>query len=105
MTVLSTAKTPPFPISDQAADVSEDVRLKHRYLDLRRPAMFQTLQMRHQVTKSIRHFLDENGFLDIETPILTKSSPEGARDYLVPSRVHEGNFTPFRNRRRFLNSF
>lgn len=54
--------------------------------------MFQTLQMRHQVTKSIRHFLDENGFLDIETPILTKSSPEGARDYLVPSRVHEGEF-------------
>ncbi|MFE7495436.1 aspartate--tRNA ligase, partial [Bacillus velezensis] len=92
VTVLSTAKTPPFPISDQAADVSEDVRLKHRYLDLRRPAMFQTLQMRHQVTKSIRHFLDENGFLDIETPILTKSSPEGARDYLVPSRVHEGEF-------------
>lgn len=92
VTVLSTAKTPPFPISDQAAEVSEDVRLKHRYLDLRRPAMFQTLQMRHQVTKSIRHFLDENGFLDIETPILTKSSPEGARDYLVPSRVHEGEF-------------
>ncbi len=76
VTVLSTAKTPPFPISDQAAEVSEDVRLKHRYLDLRRPAMFQTLQMRHQVTKSIRHFLDENGFLDIETPILTKALPK-----------------------------
>ncbi|MCY8933847.1 aspartate--tRNA ligase [Bacillus atrophaeus] len=90
--VLSAAKTPPFAISDQADEVSEDVRLKHRYLDLRRPAMFNTLQMRHNVTKAVRHFLDENGFLDIETPILTKSSPEGARDYLVPSRVHEGEF-------------
>ena len=73
-------------------DVSEDVRLKYRYLDFRRPAMFETLKMRHQTTKAIRDFLDDEGFLDIETPILTKSTPEGARDYLVPSRVHEGEF-------------
>lgn len=92
VTVLNEAKTPPFVISDQADEVSEDVRLKYRYLDLRRPAMFETMKMRHEVTKAFRHFLDDHGFLDIETPILTKSTPEGARDYLVPSRVHEGEF-------------
>ncbi|GIN75274.1 Aspartyl-tRNA synthetase [Bacillus paralicheniformis] len=90
--VLSAAKTPPFAISDQAAEVSEDIRLKHRYLDLRRPEMFNTLKMRHNVTKAVRSFLDDNGFIDIETPVLTKKTPEGARDYLVPSRVHEGEF-------------
>lgn len=90
--ILSSSKTPPFMISDQTDEVSEDVRLKHRYLDLRRPVMFDTFQMRHNVTKSIRNFLDDHGFLDVETPILTKSTPEGARDYLVPSRVHEGQF-------------
>jgi len=92
VTILNSAKTPPFTISEKLDDVSEDIRLKYRYLDLRRPMMFETLKMRHQVTKSIRQFLDENGFIDIETPILTKSTPEGARDYLVPSRVHEGEF-------------
>ncbi|RLQ98100.1 aspartate--tRNA ligase [Falsibacillus albus] len=89
--ILNEAKTPPFVISD-AADVSEELRLKYRYLDLRRPVMYETLKMRHDVTKSFRNFLDNEGFLDIETPILTKSTPEGARDYLVPSRVHPGEF-------------
>lgn len=91
ITILNEAKTPPFVIDDKT-DVSEDVRLKFRYLDLRRPNMFETLKMRHQVTKAMREYLDGEGFLDIETPILTKSTPEGARDYLVPSRVHPGEF-------------
>ncbi|MBZ5749353.1 aspartate--tRNA ligase [Metabacillus rhizolycopersici] len=92
VTIINAAKNPPFMIEDKSEEVSEDVRLKYRYLDLRRPALFNTIKMRHNVTKSMRNFLDENGFLDIETPILTKSTPEGARDYLVPSRVHEGEF-------------
>ena len=91
ITILNASKTPPFSIDDKV-EVSEDVRLKYRYLDLRRPAMFETLKMRHQVTQTMRNFLDSEGFLEIETPILTKSTPEGARDYLVPSRVHEGEF-------------
>lgn len=91
ITIINEAKTPPFAIEDKT-EVAEDVRLKYRYLDLRRPAMFETFKMRHQVTKVMRDFLDAKGFLDIETPILTKSTPEGARDYLVPSRVHEGEF-------------
>ncbi|MDQ0224757.1 aspartate--tRNA ligase [Bacillus sp. 7586-K] len=92
VTIINAAKNPPFLIEDKSDEVSEDVRLKYRYLDLRRPALFNTIKMRHEVTRSMRNFLDENGFLDIETPILTKSTPEGARDYLVPSRVHEGEF-------------
>jgi aspartyl-tRNA synthetase len=91
VTIINEAKTPPFSITDNT-DASEDVRLKYRYLDFRRPVIFETLKMRHQVTKTIRDFLDSEGFLDIETPILTKSTPEGARDYLVPSRVHSGEF-------------
>ncbi|WP_050615876.1 aspartate--tRNA ligase [Bacillus testis] len=91
VTIINEAKTPPFTIDDKS-DVSEEVRLKYRYLDLRRPAMFETLQMRHRITKSVRDYLDSEGFLDIETPILTGSTPEGARDYLVPSRVHDGEF-------------
>jgi len=91
ITILNEAKTPPFSIEDKT-EVAEDLRLKYRYLDLRRPVMFETFKMRHQVTKVMRDFLDAEGFLDIETPILTKSTPEGARDYLVPSRVHEGEF-------------
>ena len=91
VTIINEAKTPPFMIEDRL-DASEDVRLKYRYLDLRRPEIFNTFKLRHDVTKTIRNFLDEEGFLDIETPILTKSTPEGARDYLVPSRVHPGEF-------------
>ncbi|PSL35108.1 aspartyl-tRNA synthetase [Planomicrobium soli] len=89
--IINAAKNPPFAIEDNT-DVSEDLRLKYRYLDLRRPAMFETFKMRSDITKSVRNFLDREGFLEVETPILTKSTPEGARDYLVPSRVHEGEF-------------
>ncbi|MGI2326498.1 aspartate--tRNA ligase [Planococcus sp. YIM B11945] len=89
--IVNAAKNPPFAIEDDT-DVSEDLRLKYRYLDLRRPAMFETFKMRSDITKSVRNFLDKEGFLEVETPILTKSTPEGARDYLVPSRVHEGEF-------------
>lgn len=91
MTVLNTAKTTPFYIED-GVNVSDELRLQYRYLDLRRPEMANSLKLRHQTTKSIRHYLDEHGFLDTETPYLTKSTPEGARDYLVPSRVHPGHF-------------
>ncbi|MFJ5621715.1 aspartate--tRNA ligase [Peribacillus loiseleuriae] len=91
ITIINEAKTTPFAITDKT-EVSEDLRLKYRYLDLRRPVMFETLKMRHQTTKAVREYLDGAGFLDIETPILTKSTPEGARDYLVPSRVHDGEF-------------
>lgn len=91
LVIINSAKNPPFMIENQT-DVAEDVRLKYRYLDLRRPVMFETFKMRHAITKSIRNFLDEEGFIDVETPILTKSTPEGARDYLVPSRVHPGEF-------------
>lgn len=89
--IINAAKNPPFAIEDNT-DVSEDLRLKYRYLDLRRPEMFETFKMRSEVTKSVRRFLDNEGFLEVETPILTKSTPEGARDYLVPSRVHDGEF-------------
>ncbi|TDL34445.1 aspartate--tRNA ligase [Jeotgalibacillus sp. S-D1] len=91
VTIISEAKTPPFTIEDKT-EVAEDIRLKYRYLDLRRPVMIDTFKMRHNVTKSIRGFLDEEQFIEVETPMLTKSTPEGARDYLVPSRVHEGEF-------------
>ena len=89
--ILNRAKTPPFTIQDET-DVSEDVRLKYRYLDLRRTPLQETFKLRHQTTQAIRNFLNDNEFLEMETPILTKSTPEGARDYLVPSRVHPGEF-------------
>src|SRR5207237_6944507 len=89
--ILYEAKTPPFMIEDEA-DVTEVLRLKYRYLDLRRPKMQRFLELRHRVTQHARAFLNAERFLEIETPILTKSTPEGARDYLVPSRVNPGCF-------------
>lgn len=89
--ILNSSETPPFPLTEQA-EVSEDVRLRHRYIDLRRPEMLQKLRFRSMITRQLRNFLDDNDFLDIETPILTKATPEGARDYLVPSRTHQGDF-------------
>jgi len=91
LVLLNEAKTPPFPIADDS-NVSEDVRLKYRYLDLRRPRLQANIGLRHRLTTVIRQYFDKNGFWDVETPILTKSTPEGARDYLVPSRVHPGEF-------------
>ena len=91
LALLNEAKTPPFPVADDTP-VSEDVRLKYRYLDLRRPRLQSNIILRHKLTMLVRKYFDENGFLEIETPILTKSTPEGARDYLVPSRVHPGDF-------------
>jgi aspartyl-tRNA synthetase len=89
--VLNEARTPPFPIAEEQA-VSEETRLKYRYLDLRRPKLQANVGLRHRVTMSLRKYFDEQGFYEIETPILTKSTPEGARDFLVPSRVHPGEF-------------
>jgi aspartyl-tRNA synthetase len=91
LALLNEARTPPFPIADETP-VSEDVRLKYRYLDLRRPGLQANIGLRHRVTTAIRQYFDRNGFWEVETPILTKSTPEGARDYLVPSRVHPGEF-------------
>ena len=91
LTVLNTAKTTPFEIKD-GIEANDDTRLRYRYLDLRRPEMLANLKLRAKVTHSIRNYLDELEFIDVETPFLTKSTPEGARDYLVPSRVNQGHF-------------
>ncbi|WP_070885441.1 aspartate--tRNA ligase [Pseudomonas sp. D1-3] len=89
--VLNEAETPPFPLNEYT-DVGEETRLRYRFIDLRRPEMAEKLKLRSRITSSIRRYLDENGFLDVETPILTRATPEGARDYLVPSRTHAGSF-------------
>ncbi|QIH78673.1 aspartate--tRNA ligase [Macrococcoides canis] len=91
VTIINKSETPPFQIEAET-DSSEDVRLKYRYLDLRREPLASTFKMRHQITRAVRNYLDESGFYEVETPVLTKSTPEGARDYLVPSRVQEGEF-------------
>jgi aspartyl-tRNA synthetase len=88
--ILNTSLTPPFMMDDE--NLSETVRLEHRYLDLRRPQMQKNLRLRYKVTMEVRKFLDQQGFIDVETPVLTKSTPEGARDYLVPSRINSGHF-------------
>ena len=88
--ILNTAATPPFQIDDE--NLSENVRLTNRVIDLRRPAMQKNLRLRYRVAMGVRNHLDKQGFIDIETPMLTRSTPEGARDYLVPSRVHPGEF-------------
>ena len=90
LTVLNAALTPPFQLDDQ--DVQEETRLRYRYIDLRRPEMQQKIRLRARITHVMRSFLDAHGFIDVETPILTRSTPEGARDYLVPSRTHSGEF-------------
>lgn len=91
ITILNEAKQPPLIIAD-ATDALEEVRMKYRYLDLRRPVMQKNLMLRHRIARSIRNYFDENGFIDIETPAIGKSTPEGARDYLIPSRIHPGKF-------------
>ncbi len=91
LVVYSTAKTPPIYIEDDL-NVADELRMKYRYLDIRRKPMLENLRLRHKTTHAIRNYLDANGYMDVETPYLTKSTPEGARDYLVPSRIHEGGF-------------
>ncbi|MFP4560621.1 MAG: amino acid--tRNA ligase-related protein, partial [Thiohalorhabdus sp.] len=89
--ILNQADTPPFQL-DEADEVGEDIRLRHRYIDLRRPEMAANLRLRHRVVQTMRRYLDDRDFLEVETPVLTRSTPEGARDYLVPSRTHPGSF-------------
>ena len=90
--LLAKSDTPPFPLNDDNITVSEELRLKYRFLDMRRPEMQERMKFRAKATSTIRRYLDDHGFLDVETPVLTRATPEGARDYLVPSRTRQGNF-------------
>ena len=90
---------------DEYVNVGEDVRLKYRYMDLRRSDMQKSLRLRSKITTSIRNYLAEHGFLDIETPIMTRATPEGARDYLIPSRTYPGQFLPCHNHHSYLSSY
>jgi len=90
--ILNVAETPPFPLDEEHHEVGEDVRLRYRYIDLRRPHMYERMRLRARIVRTLRHHLEEQGFMEIETPMLTRSTPEGARDFLVPSRNHEGEF-------------
>ena len=101
--VLNAAETPPFQLDDD--DVQEETRMRYRYVDLRRPDMQRRMRLRSTVTQKLREALNEQGFLDVETPILTRATPEGARDYLVPSRTHQGEFSRCRSRRSCSNKF
>jgi aspartyl-tRNA synthetase len=93
LVVHNVSDTPPFPLTDAGGDkVNEDLRLTYRYLDLRRPKMQKNLRVRHRAAKSVRDYFDAQGFIEVETPALFKSTPEGAREYLVPSRIHPGEF-------------
>ncbi|OGV05728.1 MAG: aspartate--tRNA ligase, partial [Ignavibacteria bacterium RIFOXYB2_FULL_36_7] len=92
LVILNEAQTPPFPINDDNVNASEDLRLKYRYLDLRRPSVQNNMLLRHRMYQITRQYFDKQGFIEVETPVLMKSTPEGARDYLVPSRLHAGKF-------------
>jgi aspartyl/asparaginyl-tRNA synthetase len=101
--VLAKSETPPFEITENC-QTAELTRLKYRYLDLRRPDLQRNLMMRHKISKITRDYFDENGFIEIETPVLIRSTPEGARDFIVPSRIHKAVFTRYRNRRSCISN-
>ena len=101
--VLNESETPPFPIESDI-EVNEEMRLRYRYIDLRKTSMLEKMKVRRDVTRSLRNFLDAEDFFEMETPILTKATPEGARDYIVPSRTHQHAFSPCRNHRNYINN-